>query len=184
MDVVGEASDGLQAVKVCEQLTPEVALLDISMPLLNGIEAVPEIRKVSPTTKVMILTMHAEERYVLAALRAGVSAYVVKNKAASHLIQAIDATSNGDVYLSPCISKALVEAYLTSGAPADPLSSREREVLQLIANGKNVKEIGDLLGISTKTAESHRANIMQKLGIHDTVGLVRYAIKKGLIEVA
>jgi DNA-binding NarL/FixJ family response regulator len=183
MEVVGEASDGLQAVKVCEQLAPEVALLDISMPLLNGIEAVPEIRKVSPTTKVIILTMHAEERYVLAALRVGVSAYVVKNKAASHLIQAIDATSNGEVYLSPCISKALVEAYLTSGAPADPLSSREREVLQLIANGKNVKEIGDLLGISTKTAESHRANIMQRIGIHDTVGLVRYAIKKGLIEV-
>jgi two-component system response regulator NreC len=182
MEVVGEASDGLQAVKACEQLAPEVALLDISMPLLNGIDAAREIRKISPTTKVMILTMHAEERYVLAALRAGVSAYVVKNKAASNLIQAIDATSNGEVYLSPCISKALVEAYLTSDTPVDPLSSREREVLQLIAEGKNVKEIGGLLCISTKTAESHRANIMQSLGIHDVAGLVRYAIKEGLIE--
>jgi len=184
IEVVGEAADGLQAVRACAQLTPEMALLDISMPLLNGIDAAREIRKVSPTTKVMILTMHGDERYVLAALRAGVSAYVVKNKAASNLIQAIDATSNGEVFLSPCISKALVQAYLTSDAPVDPLSSREREVLQLIAEGKNVKEIGDLLGISTKTAESHRANIMQSLGIHDVPGLVRYAIKDGLIDVA
>jgi two-component system, NarL family, response regulator NreC len=184
VEVVGEAADGLQAVRACAQLAPEIALLDISMPLLNGIDAAREIRKVSPTTKVMILTMHADERYVLAALRAGVSAYVVKNKAASNLIQAIDATSNGEVFLSPCISKAVVQAYLTSDAPVDPLSSREREVLQLIAEGKNVKEIGDLLGISAKTAESHRANIMQSLGINDVAGLVRYAIKEGLIEVA
>jgi DNA-binding NarL/FixJ family response regulator len=184
VEVVGEAADGLQAVRACAQLAPEIALLDISMPLLNGIDAAREIRKVSPTTKVMILTMHADERYVLAALRAGVSAYVVKNKAASNLIQAIDATSNGEVFLSPCISKAVVQAYLTSDAPVDPLSSREREVLQLIAEGKNVKEIGDLLGISTKTAESHRANIMQSLGINDVAGLVRYAIKEGLIEVS
>ena len=100
------------------------------------------------------------------------------------MIQAIDATSHGEVYLSPCISKAVVEAYLANDAPVDPLSGREREVLQLIAEGKNVKEIGDLLDISTKTAESHRANIMQSLGIHDVAGLVRYAIKEGLIDVA
>src|SRR6266566_1529242 len=123
IEVVGEAADGLQAVRACGKLAPEIALLDISMPSLNGIDAAREIRKVSPTTKIMILTMHADERYVLAALRAGVSAYVVKNKAASNLIQAIDATSNGEVFLSPCISKAVVQAYLTSDASVDPLSS-------------------------------------------------------------
>jgi two-component system, NarL family, response regulator NreC len=185
IEIVGEASDGLQAVKMCAQLSPDVALLEISMPLLNGIDAAREIRKISPSTNVVILTMHAEDRYVLAALRAGVSGYVVKTKAAAfNLIQAIDAASKGEAYLSPCISRTVVGAYLTSEASVDPLSSREREVLQLIAEGKNVKEIGDLLRISAKTAESHRANIMEGLGIHDVPGLVRYAIREGLIAVA
>ena len=187
VEVVGEASDGIQAVKTCEQLRPDFALLDISMPLLNGIDAAREIRKISPTTKVMILTMHAEERYASAALREGVSAYIVKNKAASNLIQAITAMSNGEVYLSRFISKDGVGACLTNDTSVHLLSSREREVLQLIAEGKNMKEIGDLLGISSKTAECqecHRANIMHTLGIRDIAGLVRYAVKEGLIEVA
>lgn len=184
IEVVGEATDGLQSVKLCERLTPDVAMLDIGMPLLNGIEAAREICKVSPATKVMILTMHAQGRYVLAALRARVSAYVVKNEAASNLMQAIEAILRGEVYLSPCVSKTVVEAYLTSGSTDDSLSAREHKVLQLIADGKNVKEIGDLLSISAKTAESHRANIMQGLGIHSVAGLVRYAIREGLVEVA
>lgn len=183
MEVVGEVSDGLQAIKACEKLAPEVAVLDISMPLLNGIDATREIHKVSPNTKVMVLTMHTEERYVLAALRAGVSAYVLKSKAASNLIRAIDAARNGEVYLCPGVSKAVVDACMASNTTIGALSTREREVLQLIAEGKNVKEVGDILGISTKTAESHRANIMQKLGIHDVAGLVHYAIKEGLIHI-
>jgi DNA-binding NarL/FixJ family response regulator len=183
MKVVGEASDGLQAIKLCEKLAPEVAVLDISMPLLNGIDAAREIRKVSPDTKILILSMHADDRYVLAALRAGVSGYLLKSKAASTLTQAIDAVRIGGVYLSPFVSKAVVDAYMASQPPTDPLSGREREVLQLLAEGKSVKEIGDLLTISAKTAESHRAKIMHKLGIHDVAGLVRYAIKMRLIHV-
>jgi DNA-binding NarL/FixJ family response regulator len=183
MELVGEASDGLQAIKLCEKLTPDIAVVDVSMPLLNGIDAAREIRKVSPKTKIMILTVHTGERYFQAALRAGVSGYVLKSKSASNLMQAIDAAVNGEVYLSPCVPKAVVNAYLASDTPTDPLSVREREVLQLIAEGKNVKEIGNLLGISTKTAESHRANIMHKLGIHDVAGLVCHAIREGLIQI-
>lgn len=183
MEVVGEASDGLQAIKLCEKLAPEVAVVDISMPLLNGIDAAREIRKVSPNTKILILSMHADDRYVLAALRAGVSGYLLKSKAATSLTQAIDAVRIGGVCLSPFVSKAVVDAYLASETPTDPLSVREREVLQLLAEGKTVKEIGDLLMISVKTAESHRANIMHKLGIHDVAGLVRYAIKERIIHV-
>jgi DNA-binding NarL/FixJ family response regulator len=126
--------------------------------------------------------MYAEEPYVLASLRAGVSGYVLKSNAASDLVQAIDAVSRGDVYLSPGVSRAVVQAFLTGSPVAeDPLSPRERGVLQLIAEGNNMKEIGDLLGISARTAETHRARIMDKLKIHDVPGLVRYAIRHGLI---
>jgi two-component system, NarL family, response regulator NreC len=183
MQVVGEVSDGLQAIKLCEELAPDVAVVDVSMPLLNGIDAAREIRKVSPKTKIMILTMHTEERYVAAALRVGVSGYILKSKAASTLTQAIDAAIGGEVYIGPCVSKASSSAYLASETPTESLSGRERGVLQLIAERKNVKEVGDLLGISTKTAESHRANIMRKLGIHDIAGLVRHAIKEGLTHI-
>jgi len=183
IDVVGEVSNGLQAIKACERLSPDVVVLDISMPFLNGIDAAREIRKVSPNTKILILTVHTEERYVLAALRAGVSGYLLKSKAAFNLMQAIDEASNGAVYLSPTVSKSVVDAFLANEIPPDPLSSREREVLQLIAEGNNVKEIGDILGISAKTAETHRANLMRALSIHDVAGLVRYAIKEGIIQV-
>ncbi len=183
MEVVGEVSDGLQAINLCKQLAPDVAVVDVSMPLLNGIDAAREIRKVSPKTKIMILTMHTEERYVAAALRVGVSGYILKSKAASHLMQAIDAAINGEFYIGPCVSRASLDACLAGETLTDSLSVRERGVLQLIAERKNVKEIGDLLGISTKTAESHRANIMNKLGIHDVVGLARLAIKEGLTQI-
>jgi DNA-binding NarL/FixJ family response regulator len=153
------------------------------MPFLNGIDAAREILKSSPKTKIIILTMYTEERYVLAGLRAGIVGYVLKSKAASLLVQAIHAVCKGEVYLCPAISKVVAEAYLANNdAPADPLSIRERQVLQLIAEGKNTKEIGTILGVSAKTAESHRANIMRKLEIHEVAGLVRYAVREGLVQ--
>jgi two-component system, NarL family, response regulator NreC len=182
-EVVGEASDGREAVKLGQSLGADVAILDISMPLLNGIDAAREILKDSPKTKIIILTMHTDDRYVLASLRAGIAGFVLKSKAASSLVQAIHAVSKGEIYLSSGISKAVVDAYLAKDdSPADPLSEREREVLQLIAEGKNTKEIGSILGISTKTTDSHRANIMRKLHIPEVAGLVRYAVREGLVQ--
>jgi two-component system response regulator NreC len=184
IEVVGEASDGLEAIKLCGKLAPDVAVLDIFMPLLNGIDAAREISKMSPKTKIIILTMITEDRYVLSALHAGACGYVLKSKAASSLVDAVDTVCKGEVYLSTGVSKAVVNAYLTRvDAPAEPLSIRERQVLQLIAEGKNVKEVGGILGISAKTAESHRTNIMNKLDIHDLAGLVRYAIREGLVRI-
>jgi DNA-binding NarL/FixJ family response regulator len=183
-EVVGEASDGRAAVRTCETQQPEVAVLDIGMPLLNGIDAAAEILRLCPNTKVVLLTMYNQECYVLAGLRAGVSGYVLKSGAASNLVQAIDAVFNGEVYMSPGVSRALVQAYLSNvQAPVDPLSPREREVLQLIAEGMNMKEIGGLLGISERTAETHRARIMAKLSIRELAGLVRYAIAHHLVDV-
>lgn len=182
--VIGEASDGHEAIRLAEQLVPDIAVVDISMPLLNGIDAAREILRNSSTTKIVLLTMHMEDRYVLASLRAGFSAFVLKSKAASTMVEALDAVWKGEFYVSPGVSRVLVDEYLAKdgAAPADPLSIREREVLQLIAEGKNVKEIGSILGISVKTAESHRANIMHKLNIREVAGLVRYAIRQGLIR--
>jgi DNA-binding NarL/FixJ family response regulator len=183
LEIVGEASDGLEAVRLCEATRPDIAILDVAMPLLNGVDAARQIGGLSLPTRVILLTMYAEESYVLASLRAGVSGYVLKTSAACDVMQAIDAVSRGEIYLSSGVSRTVVQAFLAgAAAPACPLSAREREVLQLIAEGKNMKEIGGLLGISARTAETHRARIMDKLGIHDVPGLVRYAIREGLIR--
>jgi two-component system response regulator NreC len=182
-EVIGEAADGREAVQLAQELTPDLAVLDISMPLLNGIDAARQILKCSPATRILILTMYTDDRYVLDSLRAGVAGFVLKSKAASLLVEAIQAILRGEIYLCPTIAKVVANAYLEKDdTAADRLSGREREVLQLIAEGKNTKEIASILAVSAKTAESHRANIMQKLGIHEVAGLVRYAIREGLVQ--
>ncbi len=181
--VVGEASDGREAVKLAQDQQPDVAVLDLSMPSLNGVDAAKEITRVSPKTKAILLTVHAEDQYVLTALRAGISGYVLKTKATADLVQAIKEVSLGKTYLSPGVSGAVVQAYLSKTYfPPDPLSSRERQVLQLIAEGKTTKEVATILGISVKTAESHRTRLMEKLDIHETASLVLYAVRQGLIQ--
>jgi len=180
---VGEASDGREAVRLCEAHHPEVAILDLSMPLLNGIFATREIIKANPRTKVVLLTQHTEEHVVLEALRAGVRGYVLKTRASNELVDALRAVCRGEMYLTQSISQTVVQAFLSKAdLPERPLSDRERQVLQLVAEGKTTKEIATLLGISVNTAESHRSNLMEKLDIHDTAGLVRYAIHNGIIQ--
>jgi DNA-binding NarL/FixJ family response regulator len=181
--VVGEASDGLEAITIARQSLPDVVVLDLAMPNLNGIGAVREIAKVSPRSHVILLTMYTDEHHVLEALRAGVKGCVSKTQAAEHLVQAIREVHVGGVYLSPSVSGAVVQAYLAkSDLPYEPLTGRERQVLQLVAEGKTTKEIAVILGISVKTAEFHRSKLMEKLDIHSTAGLVRYAIRRGLVE--
>jgi two-component system response regulator NreC len=181
--IVGEAADGQEALRAVATAQPEIAILDISMPILNGIDAARELKKSAPKTKVILLTQHDEDQYVTEALRAGVKGYVLKSQVADDLIHAIREVTKGSVYLSPKISRAVVDAYLSKARlSADPLSGRERQVLQLVGEGKSTKDVAALLGISVKTAESHRARLMKKLDIHETASLVRYAIRHGLIE--
>ncbi len=183
LKIVGEASNGQEAVKIAESLHPDVAVLDVSMSVLNGIDAAKEIQKVSPQTKTVFLTVHDEDPYLLDALRAGAKGYVVKTHAAENLVQAIREASRGGVYLSPEVSRAVVQAYQNkTELSSEPLSPRERQVLQLIAEGKTTKEVAGVLNISVKTAETHRTRIMEKLDIHETAGLVRYAIRRGLVQ--
>jgi two-component system response regulator NreC len=180
--VAGEASDGQELLRLVANISPEIAILDISMPILNGIDAARELQKSSPT-KTILLTRHDEDQYVTEALRAGVKGYVLKNQAATDLVHAIREVCRGGIYLSPSISGAIVGAFLSkTDLPADPLTSRERQVLQLVGEGKSTKEVATLLGVSIKTAESHRTRLMQKLDIHETASLVRYAIRRGLVQ--
>jgi len=182
-DVVGEAANGHDAVRMARQLNPGIAVLDIGMPLLNGIDAARDIHKQASDTEVVLLTMYEEEAYVLEALRAGIRGYVLKAQAAADLVGAIREVLRGAVYLSPGISKTVVDAYVgKSELPPDPLTDRERQVLQLVAEGKTTKEVAEVLGLSVKTADSHRTRIMQKLEIHETASLVRYAIRRGFIK--
>ena len=179
----GEASDGREAIVLCERNKPDIAVLDLAMPLLNGIDAAREIIKTNSKIKVILLTMHTEDHLVLESLRAGVTGYVLKTRASNELVQAIRAVSKGEMFLTQSISRTIVQAFLNKNEVPDRfLSDRERQVLQLVAEGKTTKELASILGISAKTAESHRSNIMDKLDIHDVAGLVRYAIRTGIIQ--
>lgn len=184
--VVAETGDGRDAMEAIERLRPDIALLDITMPGLNGLEVASRVGKVSPGTRVVILSMHAGEAYVAQALRAGVAGYLLKDAAAAELALALRAVARGETYLSPAISRHVVEGFLGRGAvdddPLSGLTARQRETLQLIAEGKNTKEIAAALGVSVKTVESHRAQLMERLGIHDVPGLVRFAIRAGIVS--
>jgi DNA-binding NarL/FixJ family response regulator len=182
-EVLGEASDGLEAIRLIQELHPQIAVLDIDMPGLDGLAVLRESARVSPQTRVIILTRHMEEPYAVEALRIGARGYVIKTQASTDLVAAIRHVDRGEVYLSPKISKAVVQAYLSNtDGPAAQLSVRERQVLQLVGEGHSTKKIASLLGISVKTADTHRTKLMEKLDIHQTAGLVRYAIRNGLLE--
>jgi len=183
IQVVAEAGDGREALQLAREARPDVAALDLSMPLLNGLEAARQIAVWERGPHIILLTVHAEDRYVLEALRAGVRGYVLKKQAAADLVRAIREVSGGGVYLSPGISSTVVEAIRSPrSVPEEPLTAREREVLQLVAEGKTTKEIAVLLGVSVKTADAHRTRLMQKLDIHDVASLTRYAIRQGMIQ--
>jgi two-component system, NarL family, response regulator NreC len=183
IEVLGEASDGLEAIRLIQELLPDIAVLDLDMPGLDGLAVLREVVRLSPQTRAIILTRHMEEPYAVEALRIGARGYVLKTQAGTDLVAAIRHVDRGEVYLSPKISKAVVRAYLTNtDGPNAQLSVRERQVLQLVGEGHSTKKIASLLGISAKTADTHRTKLMEKLDIHQTAGLVRYAIRNGLLE--
>jgi DNA-binding NarL/FixJ family response regulator len=181
--VAGEAADGKEAIRIARELRPEVAVLDLSMPLVSGLEAARTLQNEEVVKGVVLLTVHREDHYVLEALRAGIRGYVLKSQAPQDIAEAIRRVAKGGVYLSPGLSELLIDAYVNRREPvADPLSPRERQVLQLVAEGKTTKEVAVVLDISVKTADSHRTRLMKKLDIHETAGLVRYAIRRGIVE--
>lgn len=185
-EVVGEASDGEEAVQLVLEKKPDIALMDIWMPRLSGIDATRRIGKRGLNTKVLVLSMHESRSYVEEVLRAGAAGFIVKNAASSDLLAAIDAVCSGASYLSPAITQQVVDAIARPGDSAPSgvaaLTDREREVLQLIAEGLSSKEIASMIGVSLKTVDSHRSNLMEKLNIHKVSGLVRFAIRAGLVE--
>jgi two-component system response regulator NreC len=186
--VVGDAADGREAVAMAEQHRPDVAVMDIAMPVLNGIEAARQISAKLPQTAVVFLSMHADEGYVLRALKAGARAYLLKDSAEHDLINAVKAVSDGKAFFSPAISKMLVEDYMRQMQDRqvedsyDLLTTREREILQLLAEGKVNKEVAGKLNLSLHTVETHRSNIFQKLNLHSGAELILYAIRKGVIR--
>jgi DNA-binding NarL/FixJ family response regulator len=188
MEVIGEAEDGHSAVKMTAQLGPDVVVMDIAMPLLNGLEATRQIKRNNPQVKVLILTMHENEEYIRQVLATGAMGYILKDAAARELLGAIRAVQRGEAVLSPAITRLVIEDYLRWGEPqpepiSNGLSAREREVLQLIAEGYTNKQIGEILCISVKTVQAHRNNLMQKLDLHDRGELIKYAIQKKIIEI-
>ena len=183
--VVGEAPDGQEAVRLARSVRFDVAVLDVSMPRMNGIDSAREIMSFAPHSRIVMLTVHTEERQIADALRAGIRGYIIKTQAADELINAIKEVAAGGTYLSPQVSTVLLAAYVNGTAIGeDHLTVRERQVLQLVAEGKTTKEVADSLGVTGKTAECYRSRLKVKLGIHDTAGLVRYAIRHGVIQLS
>ena len=186
--VVGEAGDGLKTLDQVEALAPDVVLMDIAMPHLNGLEATRRLKKKCPEAKVIILSMHGDDQYIGQALRAGASGYLLKDASKEELILAIRSVHQGASYLSPRLSRRLIDDYLRLSDPAAPnpyhdlLTDREREILQLMAENRSSPEIARILGISPKTVRNHRANIMEKLGLHSQSDVVKYALRQGLIH--
>jgi DNA-binding NarL/FixJ family response regulator len=188
IEIVGEASDGREALHLCETLSPDMAILDIAMPQLNGIEVAAQALKHNPALRVVILSMHAHESYVIRALTAGAKAYLLKDATTDDLLPAVRAVSHGRSFFSPAISQILAEDYvrhLQQSGQEDSyslLTDREKEVLQLLAEGKSNKEVATMLGIGLSTVETHRAKVMQKLALHNTAELVLYAVRKGIVQ--
>jgi len=184
IEVVGEAADGAEALAIAGRERPDAVLLDIAMKGMSGLETAARFRELHPGVKVLILSMHASEEYVLQALHAGVVGYLIKDSATAELELALRSVVRGETYLSPAISRQVVEGYVQrvgAGAGDDPLTPRQREVLKRVAEGRSTKEIAFDLGLSVKTVETHRAQIMERLGIHDVAGLVRYAMRTRLV---
>ena len=188
ISVVGEAGDGYQAVRVAKEKHPDIVIMDISLPKLGGIDATRRIKKELPATKVLMLTIHSEENYIFKSLDAGASGYLLKDTVADELVNAIEVVERGDIFVSSSIPRRVVDEYremVRKGKRIDEfskLTNREREILKLISEGYTSKQIAEMLFISVKTVDNHRANIMNKLDIHDTAGLVRYAIRIGLVD--
>ncbi|MBW4483706.1 MAG: response regulator transcription factor [Tildeniella torsiva UHER 1998/13D] len=185
IEVIGEAENGRDALHLIETLKPQIVLMDIAMPEMNGLEATARIAREFPQVKVLILSMHANEEYVYQALRSGASGYLLKDSGTEELELALRAIARGETYLCPAVSKYVVSDYVRRLSqdqnPLDQITPRQREILQLIAEGKSTKDIADILYISTKTVETHRTQLMDRLDIHDIAGLVRYAIRTGLV---
>ena len=187
-EVVAEVGDGREAVKKCLALKPDVAVLDVAMPLLNGIDATQQIVKKVPETRVLVLSMHSDEVYVTRALQAGATGYMLKDSAGKDLLKAIASVAAGQAYFSPAIARLMLDDYVRGVSGTDlidryeTLSAREREIFQLIAEARTNKEVAELLEISPATVETHRARILQKLDIHNTAELVLYAVRRGVIS--
>ena len=183
LEVVAEAADGVEARDVAVRERPDLAILDVRMPRMTGLQATREIREQAPDVAVLILSMHDDERYLFEALKAGASGYVLKRQADADLLDAIQAVDRGEPFLTPDAQRALIKDVLARGAErSDDLTPREEEVVKLVAEAHTNREIAELLHLSEKTVENHRANAMRKLGMRDRVELVRYAIRRGLIE--
>lgn len=182
LEVVAQAADGYEAIELARVVRFDVAVLDISMPRVNGVDSAREILIFAPHCRIVVLTVHSGEPQIAAAFRAGVRGYILKTQAADELMNAIRAVAGGGTYLSPHVSGILLDAYLAgSTIGEDPLTLREREVLQLVAEGRSTKEIAGTLGVTVKTAECYRSRLKAKLDVHDTAGLVRYAIRRGFV---